>query len=173
MNRIARLCIFPVLAAALTACSESPPESTQAPASHDWLLTSAPDNAEAVADAKSTAAEGDTIAVLGRIGGRVEPIAPDSTVFTIVDLGVQHCGQMAMDDGCQTPWDYCCEPKESLTANSATVQLVDENGEPMTIDPIAAGLHPLDEVIVVGTVGPRPNNDILTIHATAVYRNPG
>lgn len=175
MNRITRLALVSSIVALAFGCSKSPStdgaRSDAKPAA--WMLTSAPANAAAVTEAKASAAEGDTVTVRGRIGGRVKPIADDSAVFTIVDLGVEHCGQMGMDDGCTTPWDYCCEPKENLTANSATVQLVNDKGESIDVNPIAAGLSPLDEVIVVGTVGPRPDPNILTIRATAVYRNPG
>lgn len=175
MNRIASIALVPCIAAVMLGCSKSPStdgaSANAAPAA--WLLTSAPADPAAVTEAKSTAAEGDTVTVRGRIGGRITPITSDSAVFTIVDLSLPHCGQMGMDDGCETPWDYCCEPKDNITASSATVQIVDANGNPLATDPIAAGLHALDEVIVVGTVGPRPNTDILTIRATKVYRNPG
>ncbi|MCA9312472.1 MAG: hypothetical protein KDA21_14760, partial [Phycisphaerales bacterium] len=69
-----------------------------------------------------------------------------------------------------TPWDYCCEPSDSLVANSATIQLVGENGQTLEVDPVAAGLNPLDEVVVVGTVGPRPSPTVLTVKATGVHR---
>ena len=63
-----------------------------------------------------------------------------------------------------------CEPRASITANSATVQLVDADGNPITADLTAAGFAPLDEVIVVGTVAARPSPEVLTIRATAIHR---
>lgn len=155
---------------ALTACGESTePTQSQAPAKSTWLLTSEPADAASIVDAKANVEEGDQVVVFGRIGGRVEPISADSPVFVIVDLELPHCGQLP-DDQCQTPWDYCCEPRDTLTAHSATVQLVDANGAPLDIDPVAGGLSPLDEVVVVGTVGPRPSEEVLTIRATGVHR---
>ena len=90
-----------------------------------------------------------------------------SPVFTVVDLEIPHCGQIP-GDTCGTPWDYCCEPRDSLTANAATVQLVDSDGEPIAGG--AGPLRPLDEIVVIGSVGPRPDDQVLTIRATGVYR---
>ena len=168
-------------ALSITACSnESPSQSgasnntagTQASSQPDpakaWILTSAPTGDVGILAAKDTATEGDTLVLRGRIGGRMEPLSDDSPVFTIVDLALPHCGEKA-HDSCPTPWDYCCDTPETITAHSATVQLVDAEGR--TID-TGAGLtlDPLDEVIVVGTVGPRQSAQVLTVRATGVYR---
>lgn len=128
-----------------------------------WILASAPDGAVSVSEAKANAAEGDEIVIHGRIGGRHNPMDANSPVFTIVDLGLEYCGQHN-DDGCPTPWDYCCETPETITTNSATVQIVSDG----TID-LTSELEPLDEVILRGTVGPRPDERVLTIRATGVY----
>ena len=152
----------------IVGCSDrSGPESTS---SNDtgWMLGEEPAGAVSVVEAKATAKEGETVVVRGRIGGRKTPISSESPVFTIVNLEVPHCGQMGEEDHCPTPWDYCCETPEDLRANSATVQLVGD-GE-SAIDPTAGGLAGLDEVVVVGTVGPRPSQDVLTIRATSVFR---
>ena len=145
---------------------------TTAAARPGWLLTSAPADAIPVGQAKANAAEGDEVVIRGRIGGRMVPVSEESPVFVIVDLALPHCGELP-DDQCQTPWDYCCEPRDSLTANSATVQLVSADGSALAINPVAGGLEPLDEVIVVGTVGPRPDPQVLTIRATGVHRAGG
>lgn len=135
-----------------------------------WVLTGAPSGeAVSVAEAKASAAEGDAITIRARIGGRSKPITSDSPVFLVMDLEVPSCADME-EDHCATPWDYCCETQESITANSATIQIVGSDGSTIETDPIAAGLNALDEVIVVGTVGPRPNNDVLTIRATGIHR---
>lgn len=134
-----------------------------------WLVEQMPGTFEPVGEAKQTAQEGDEVIVFGRIGGRVKPMEPGSPVFLIVDKKIPHCGEMGDDDHCPTPWDYCCEPPDSLIANSATVQLVDVDGKTLKADPIAAGLKPLDEILVKGTVGPRPSEKVLTIKATEVH----
>ncbi|MEM8836004.1 MAG: hypothetical protein AAGD00_09315 [Planctomycetota bacterium] len=133
------------------------------------MLTNAPSDAIGVRSAKGSAQPGETIALRGKIGGRIEPMSSGSPVFTIVDLAIEDCTQK-MDDNCPTPWDYCCTPTEIITANSATVHLIDASGNASSTDPIAGGLQPLDEVIVVGTIGPRPSEQVLTVKATGVYR---
>lgn len=134
-----------------------------------WLLNESPGEATPVGEAKKTVKEGDAVRVVGRIGGRVKPMEVGSPVFLIVDKSVPHCGELP-DDHCPTPWDYCCEPPDNLLANSATIQLVSADGGMYQGDPISAGLKPLDEVVIVGTVGPRPSDKVLTIRATGVYR---
>lgn len=134
-----------------------------------WVLASAPADAREVAAAKASAKEGDEVVVRGRIGGRAQPMSEESPVFTLIDLSIPHCGQIA-GDSCPTPWDYCCETPESITANTATVQIVGSDGRPIGESPAAHGFEPLDEVIVVGTVGPRPDERVLTIRARGVHR---
>jgi hypothetical protein len=128
-----------------------------------------PEGAVDVAAAKQTAKEGDSVVVRGRIGGRVEPISKDSAVFVIVDPVLLSCDQIE-GDTCSTPWDYCCETPESMAANNATVQIVDASGAPIAIDVQTVGLKPLDTIVIVGTVGPRPSPQVLTIKATGVHR---
>ncbi|MGP1345362.1 MAG: hypothetical protein ACTS3F_01665 [Phycisphaerales bacterium] len=142
--------------------------SSQSDPAKAWILTSAPAGDVGIVAAKDSAKEGDSLILRGRIGGRMEPISDESPVFTIVDLSLPHCGEKA-HDSCPSPWDYCCDTPETITAHSATVQLVDAEGR--TIDTGAGlALDPLDEVIVVGTVGPRQSAQVLTIRATGVYR---
>lgn len=145
----------------------TPPAGGSAPA--HWLLTSEPTEAMSVVATKAAASEGDRVVVRGRIGGRREPLTTGSTVFTIMDLAVPHCGDNP-DDNCPRPWDYCCETPETIRANAATVQVVDASGKAVAGDASAGGLQPLDEVVLVGTVGPRPSPDVLTIQATGIYR---
>ncbi len=163
--------LIPAALACLTlaACSNEQPPAAAAPESPAWLLASAPADARTVAEVKPDASEGDTVTVRGRIGGRAQPITPGAPVFIIMDPAIPSCDQIP-DDPCPTPWDYCCEPRESLAANSATVQLVDAQGNPIQTDLAAAGLQPLDEVVVTGTVAPRPNPQVLTIRATAIHK---
>ncbi len=173
MKGLAMVVCTGMAAAALlgVGCGEGGGE-TQAsgePTSPAWVLTSAPESAMGIAEAKANAEEGDRIVLRGRIGGRKQPIAADSPVFTVMDLGVPHCGELH-GDRCATPWDYCCETPDAITANAATVQIVDADGMPVGSSPSAFGFAPLDEVVVVGTVAPRPQRDVLTVRATGVFR---
>lgn len=168
MRRMMR--VIPALGAlALAGCGE---RSAESPAGGvggaQWLLASEPSGAESITAVKAGAAEGDRVVLRGRIGGRRQPLTPGSLAFTLVDLSLPYCGQVA-EDGCGTPWDYCCETPETINAHGATVQVVGADGAPLLGDASSAGLEPLDEVVVVGTVGPRPSEQVLMVMATGVY----
>ncbi len=161
--------ILATVALALAGCDSG--ESTRAgePAQATWLLTSMPEGVEGVAAVKSRAAEGDQVVVLGVIGGIMEPVSAESPVFVIVDTELPSCADKPADH-CPTPWDYCCETRESLTANNATVLMVDESGSALQVNLGDHGVVPLAEVVVVGEVLPRPNEGVLTIKATKLYK---
>lgn len=144
--------------------------STATAASADIMLAALPENAMDVAAAKPTVAEGDTIALRGRIGGTRAPMTGESGIFLIMDPSLLPCAE---DEGCATPWDYCCETPDSKLANNATIQLVGADGVSLTADFAALGLEPMDEVVVVGTVGPRPNAEVLVVKATGVHKVAG
>ena len=157
-----------LIAIALGGCGSAPaPAIPAAPAT--WLVAALPAGAIPVAEAKKSAREGDLVVVRGRIGGRREPMTPGVAVFVMIDPAIPHCeiGK------CRIPWDYCCETPQSITTNSATVQLVGDNGKPMTIDLGKYALKPLDEIVVVGTVGPRPTAEVFVINARQIHRVAG
>ncbi|MEQ9096087.1 MAG: hypothetical protein RIE32_07475 [Phycisphaerales bacterium] len=164
------------LALGLVACKEESTSSTDgastssaAPVSAEWRLASMPADAQGVKSIKDTAAEGDTVTVRGIIGGRKDALSKDSAFFVMVDPALENVC-VSEDDHCDTPWDYCCAMPEDIQANSATVQLVDAEGNPLEFDLSGQGISPLDEVVVVGTVAARPTPQVLTIRATGLHR---
>lgn len=156
-----------IIALGLPACERIDDQASAAPAS--WVLTTQPASAIAITNAKTDAKEGDTVTLRGIIGGAMEPISDESSVFRVIDTGLENAC-VAEDDHCATPWDYCCAMPEDIKANSATVVIVDESGQTIDQSPSTQGFEPLDEVIVVGTVGPRPSPDVLTVRATGIYK---
>ncbi|MHC4990810.1 MAG: hypothetical protein ACYTGC_07490 [Planctomycetota bacterium] len=161
-----------VLAACGNASTPTDDAGAQAaPGGATWLLADMPAGAVPVAQAKQPAREGDQIVVRGRIGGRPDPMSRDVAMFVMMDPALPSCRERG--DGCRKPWDYCCETTETITANSATVQLVDDARDPMAIDLGTHGFEPLDEVVVVGTVGPRPDEAMLVINAEKIHRVSG
>ncbi len=77
------------------------------------------------------------------------------------------------EDHCATPWDYCCEPHESLVASSATIQVVETDGRPLKADLKGLrGLDPLAEVYVVGTVAQRDEGGTFVVNASGVWIKP-
>jgi hypothetical protein len=96
--------------------------------------------------------KGDTVVLRGRIGGSVQPFVPERAVFTLVGRGIPPCNENP-GDKCRTPWDYCCETRADITANSATVRVSDGKGNPLRTDIKGrAGIKELSEMVVVGKV---------------------
>jgi hypothetical protein len=174
-----RIVLAPLLLSITTALVGCGGDSTPAddasaqtsPVAASWLLADMPAGAVPVLEAKQTAREGDQVVVRGRIGGRSDPLSHEVAVFVMMDPVLPSC----RDRGgpCKKPWDYCCETPETITANSATVQLVDDAKTPMAIDLGGHGFEPLDEVVVVGTVAARPNEAMLVIYAQKIHRVSG
>mgnify|MGYP000197087560 CR=1 FL=1 len=150
-------------------CGDDAPTAGPGPAAAPavWRLDTAPDHAVDIAAAKTTAKEGDTVTIRGKIGGRMQPLTEGSGLIVLMDHAVPSCADNP-DDGCPTPWDYCCETPETISAHAATVQVRDAGGNPVTLP--EGAFSGLDELVVVGTVAPRPNDDTLVLHATGVYR---
>ncbi|NUQ50691.1 MAG: hypothetical protein HUU27_12355, partial [Phycisphaerae bacterium] len=134
------------------------------------FLPSAPEGAKGVRDAKAEAGVGRDLVIHGRIGGRREPFTKGSAVFLLADRALPACGEANPNDGCKTPWDYCCEPADVIAANTATIQIVGADGRPLAIS--LRGVHdlaPMAEVVVVGKVAQRSDDGVLVVNATGLY----
>lgn len=137
-----------------------------------FFLAGAPDEVKDVIAAKKGAKPGDRIVVRGRIGGSKEPMAAERAIFTIMDLGLQPCGAGKMEE-CPTPWDYCCDPREEITKNIATVQVVDASGRPLKAGLKNMGkLKPMAEVVIQGRVAGGTSADSLVVDATGIFVKP-
>lgn len=112
------------------------------------------DNARDVSDARKAGGlkVGDEVVLRGRIGGSKEPFVAGRAVFTLMGRGLKPCNENP-DDNCSKPWDYCCETKQDILANSVSVQVVDAKGQILRTDMKGRrGLKELSEVVVVGKV---------------------
>lgn len=137
----------------------------------DLLLTSAPDGAQTIMSLKESAEEGDEVVVHVIVGGKMQPHVAGRASAAIIDAGLDNpC--TGEDDHCQTPWDYCCTPQEEITANLATLQIVDEDGRPLAVD-LAEQFPAMAVLTIRGVVGPRPDPQVLTINATGIYIEQG
>jgi len=107
-----------------------------------------PAGAVDVAAARAQSKQGGSkVVVVGRIANIVQGFA----VFTLMDRSLPYCGEKNKDDTCSTPWDYCCEPKETRTAHSMVVELRDAAGKPIAT-PSLPDLRLLDLVVVSGAL---------------------
>ena len=142
MKTLTRTFVAAIISAVLVGCGSessptaSTPKATGAPAAPllpaTLFLATAPPNAKNLREAKPQARVGDEVVIEARVGGRVEPFIDGRAMFLVVDTKVPSCKELH-GDMCKTPWDYCCEPRESLIKHSGTIQVVDAEGRVLQI----------------------------------------
>lgn len=136
------------------------------------FLGAAPADPKEIKDAKPTLKAGDRVVLVGRIGGSKEPFVAERAMFTLVDRRLKACGEGTAMDSCETPWDYCCEAREDITANSATVQVVGPDGQPIKAELNGVrGLKPLAIVTVVGTIAKAEGGSVV-VSASGFFVGP-
>ena len=170
------LCVA-LLATTVGCDSNSAPQSEQPIAAALELpaglfVDAAPQGARSVGELIADEdARGDVV-VAGRIGGRKQAFVDGAAVFLLADAGMQSCNELH-GDGCPTPWDYCCEPKESLSAKVLTVQIVGDDGKPLKLDVAGSkGLDPLAKLTIAGEVARRGEGGVVVINARHIYIEP-
>jgi len=145
--------------------SASKPATGPSPAGEKYIALAEPNGAVPVADARKTAKTDDEITLVGRIGGSEKPFVDGVAAFTIVDPKIPHC---AADEGCETPWDYCCVQNQ-VKDNIAMVKLVGSGTSPVAVDAKQLlGVKELSIVVVKGTAK-RDESGNLTVLATQVF----
>lgn len=156
----------------LAGCGSSPPSadtttSGPSPEGAAYLLATEPPGAANVKDAKTIAKSDEKITLVGRIGGDVNPWIEGQAAFLVVDTALKPCNEQH-DDGCKTPWDYCCDAGE-LPAHKAMVKIVDASGKPVATDARKLlGIKELQTVVVHG-VAKRDESGNLTVLADGVF----
>ncbi len=149
-------------------------EASQAKASVLPILTTAPSNAVAIPELKRTAKKGDTVTFVARIGGKDPAFVEGRAMMVVIDPKIPSCAVMGEEACCETPWDYCCEPRDSLKAGTVSVQITGEDGRPLATD--LKGKHGLNELVtvtIVGVVSEKNDDGLLVIDATGIHVQEG
>ncbi len=133
------------------------------PAAATMSLAADPGAALSVVDAKAKGAQPEVT-----VTGRVADVVKGRFAFTIMDLAVPYCGETNKEDHCKTPWDFCCESKERITANSLFVEARDTEGKPIAT-PSLPDLRLLDRVKVKGKLEVDAHGNPVLL-ATGVFR---
>jgi hypothetical protein len=158
--------LLPVLLLGL-GCAKHGPEANP-PNANQMIVDSEPSGAKGVLEVRKQAKDGDEVVVTGRVGGSTSPIIAGALVFTIVDPSLKPCNEKA-DDSCATPWDYCCDPKDKLAQATASIKVVDAQGNTVEKDARQfLGIKELQTVVVRGKAK-RDANGNLTVLADQVY----
>jgi hypothetical protein len=158
---------FACLTLSMVGCgsSQTAQDSDSTTVDSRYLVQTEPEGAVAVGDARQSVEDEQMITLVGTIGGSSEPFVDGIAAFTIVDPKVPYC---APDEGCPTPWDYCCT-QDQVKDNIATVKVVDDGGNPVVED--ARGLLGVKELstVVVKGKAKRDEQGNLTIAASKVF----
>lgn len=155
---------------AVAGCKDSSTATTNdGAASSQYATATEPAGAVPVGEARESIGDGDEVTLVGVIGGSSKPFVEGLAAFTVVDPKVPYC---AADEGCPTPWDYCCT-QDQVKGNMATVKIVDDAGKPVSQD--ARGLLNVKELstVVVQGKASRDDQGNLTIAANKVFVRPG
>ncbi|MCC6951677.1 MAG: hypothetical protein IT433_09555 [Phycisphaerales bacterium] len=135
-----------------------------------FFLASAPAEARDISEARKAGGlkMGDQVVLMGRVGGSKTPFVAGRAIFTLMGRGLKACSDNP-DDLCKQPWDYCCETRDDIIANSVTVQAVDAKGQVLRTEMKGRrGLRELSELIVVGKVTSTDGKS-LVVTATGVH----
>ena len=174
-----------VVLAALIGCGEAQKSSPNSAMSADpaskpaatvalpdtLLLKEAPSGAKDVGVLKKEAKAGDEVVIRGQVAGRVDVFTPGRATVMLADTNLPACS-LKPGDKCETPWDLCCETKEILKANTASIQVVGPDGKPLKTDLRGvSGIDHLSVLVVKGTVAAREEQN-LVINATGIYVEP-
>jgi hypothetical protein len=171
MNTLKYVCVGCIMAA--VGCGGTEPGESSVAANavqgSKYVVDSEPAGAIPVGEARQQVEDQQDVTLFGTIGGSAEPFVDGLAAFTIVDTAVPYC---AADEGCPTPWDYCCTQNQ-VKDNIATVKVVDDEGNPVADDARALlGVKELSTVVVKGKAQ-RDDQGNLTIAASEVYVRPG
>ena len=164
--------MFIAMLAVTSGCGHSQvatgPEDDAAVSGSQYVIDSEPDGALPVGEARESVKDQQRVTLVGIIGGSSEPFVDGLAAFTIVDPKVPYC---AADEGCPTPWDYCCT-QDQVKTNIATVKVVDDSGNPVSADARKLlNVKELSTVVVQGTAI-RDDQGNLTVAANKVFVRP-
>jgi hypothetical protein len=135
-----------VTAGALVGCGDT--HSTGAPdypSGKQFILNEEPPDAMGVIQLRENAKDGDSVVVVGSVGGGVNPWVKGRAAFRLVDAGACiECDEGCCEEGCS------CHASE-LTDSIVVVKFVDPSGKVLTTSAQdLLGLEALDMVVVHG-----------------------
>lgn len=122
------------------------------------LLDAEPAGAKGVIQTRKEARDGDTVVLVGRIGGSAKPFTEGRASFLIVDPSLKP------ESDCDCPWDFCELPKEELAAARATVKFVDRQGKTLTAGGKELfGVKELSTVVVTGKANRDDKGNLIVV----------
>ncbi len=128
----------------------APGKSPQPSPDRSFLASVEPPNPRGIVEVRKTVKDGESVVVVGRVGGSQNPWVEGRAAFSLVDLALLACSDKE-GDHCETPWDYCCET-DRLPNSTLLVKLVDDSGQLVQQDTrTLLGIQELQTLVVKGT----------------------
>jgi uncharacterized lipoprotein YajG len=146
------------------------PPSTAPSAELSKVLATAPSGeARAIAVVRSSVKPGDEVTLSGKIMGNKSPFVAGRAVFILGDPAVLTPCNAKPGDGCETPWDTCCDSPEDKKRATASIQIVGADGRVLkeAIEGVN-GIDKLAAITVSGKVAEGSSADLLIVNATAL-----
>lgn len=163
---LATLSLLATFLGAISGCGQTQPSATVA-GSSPYRLAVEPAGAKGVKQVRKAAKDAEEVTLFGRIGGDASPWVEGQAAFLIVDSELKPCNEKD-DDGCPTPWDYCCD-MDTLPQSKAMVKVVDRAGKTVATDARQLlGVKELQTVVVHGRAK-RDEAGNLTVLADGVF----
>jgi len=123
-----------------------------------------------IPEARTAIAPGESVTLEGKIMGVMHPFVDGRAAFVLGDPAtITSCDLMGDDDHCTTPWDACCDPSDIKQAGTATIQVVDAEGQ--VVRQGLEGVHGLENlarVRVTGTLAPGSSESTMIVNATGI-----
>jgi len=170
--------IIPALALALISCKEAPQTVENADKTSEaesvlenFVLNEAPENAESITEVRKDPTPGKEVTISGKVMGRMTPFVEGRAILVLGDPEKITSCDLHPGDGCQTPWDVCCDDEDVIKASIASIQVVDADGK-LIKEGLKGlnGIKELSNLVVKGTIAEGSNADILIVNATGIYK---
>lgn len=149
------------------------PNIAPSPALRAVLDAPVTEEAQAIHTIRETAQVGDTVTVKGWIMGHLTPFVEGRAAFILGDPEVITACNMRPGDGCDTPWDACCDTPEDKQRGTASIQILGEDGRILKegLEDVG-GLKNLSKLLITGTIAEGSSAENLMINATAIDFQP-
>lgn len=136
----------------------------------ELILTAAPAGAKDVGVLKQEVKDGDEVVIRGRVGGKDKDVfTPGYASFYLADMKLVPCNTKPGDD-CKTPWDFCCEERETILSNLVTVEARGADGKPLKVDLQGVkGIDLLSVLVIKGKAVRQGSDKNLTIVPSGIF----
>ena len=147
-------------------------ETKSKPSLEHILLKEKPADPIKISDLRTKHKAGETVTFTGQVIGSKEVLSVGQAVMIMGDPTMMTTCDKNGDDGCQTPWDVCCDDLDKVRNNIITVLVLDESGSPIKAGLRGlSGIKEMSELTITGVIDKASNENNMNINATGIYVN--